>query len=300
MELTPGRLRDLPLSIGHLPQILIRHKYLPLLLQIPTNGAVVSRIHSARMPRVSYPRSRRYLLQFLSFHNHPPGEAATLFWVCLHVLMIYSRDTANTMGPLYGPPTPGRMHSQETRPDSRPNHNADSEMHEMYREFVHNLTSSPDVLTFFLSLRLQALLKDPRNHPPTALVDIRREKRVVLVLALHSNSQPISNLGWEGILLPQTRSVDPVQQISPRRLLKLSIQVHACSTGAVNVRPCDNCWSRERPPTAHNVQPYMIDFQAQSRRIALSTQMDGNENCLKADVKFHFTCYSRHHGGMYR
>ena len=211
--------------------------------------------------------------------------------------MIYSRNTANTMGPPYGPPTPSRM--QELRPDLRPNHIADAEVHEMYREFVHNLRSSPDVLTFCLSLRLQALLKDPRNHPPTALVNIRREKQVVLVLDLHSNSQPIGNRGWEGILLPQTRSVDSVQQISPRRLLKLSIQVLACSTGVVNVRPCDNCWSREQPPTPHNVQPYMIDFKAQSRKIALSTHLDGNDNCLKADVKFRFTCYSRHHGGKY-
>ena len=210
--------------------------------------------------------------------------------------MIHSHNTVDTMGPPYYMSAPSRM--QEPRPDSRPNHNADSVVHEMYREFVHNLRSSPDVLTFFLSLRLQAFLKDPRNQPPTALVNIRREKRVVLVLTLHSISQPISNRGWEGILLPQTRSVDSVQQISPRRLLKLSIQVLASSTGVVNVRPCDNCWSRERPPT--DVQPYMIDFQAQSRRIALSTQMDGNDNCLKADVKFHFTCYSRHHGGMYR
>ena len=181
-------------------------------------------------------------------------------------------------------------------PDSRL---TDPEVHEVYREFVHKLRSSPNVLTFFLSLRLQALLKDPRNHPPTTPVNIRREKRVVLVLDLHSNSQSIGNRGWEGILLPQTRSVDSVQQISPRRVLKLSTQVLACSTGAVNVRPCDNCWSRERPPNADNVQPYMIDFMAESRKIALSTHLDGNDNCLKADIKFHFTCYSRHHGGKY-
>ena len=207
--------------------------------------------------------------------------------------MIYSHNTAITIGP---PPTPIPL--GVSQPNSRLNHNDGPEVHAIYREFVHNLPSSPDALTILLSLRLQALLKDPRNHPAAALVNVRREKKVVLVLALHSNSDPISNWGWEGILLPQTRSVQSVQQISPRGLLKLSIQVLACSTGVVNVRPCDNCWSRERPPT--DVRPYMIDFQAQSRRIALSTQMDGNDNCLKADVKFHFTCYSRHHGGMYK
>ena len=246
-------------------------------------------------PRVSFSRSRCHLTPFYSWS---PGEIATSFWACPHVLTIYSHNTPNPMGtPHYnnGPAPHNRMPGQP--PDSRL---TDTEVHEMYREFVHNLRSSPDVLTNFLSLRLQALLKDPRNEPPTALVNIRREKRVVLLLALHSISQPISNRGWEGILLPQTRSVESVQQISPRRLLKLSIQVLACSSGVVNVRPCDSCWSRERPPTFDNVQPYMIDFQAQSRRIALSTQMDGNDNCLKADVMFHFTCYSRHHGGTYR
>ena len=155
-------------------------------------------------------------------------------------------------------------------------------------------------INIFLSLRLQALLTDPRNHRPSVPVNIRREKRISLALALHSTSQPISNRGWEGILLPQTRSVESGQQVSPRGLLKLSIQVLSWSTGGVNVRPCDNCWSRERPPIDDNVQPYMIDFKAQSRKIALSTHLGGNENCLKADVRFHFTCYSRHHGGMYR
>ena len=57
--------------------------------------------------------------------------------------MIYSHNTANTMVPPYYPPyymnTPSRMH--EPRPDSRLNHNADPVVHEMYREFVHNLRS---------------------------------------------------------------------------------------------------------------------------------------------------------------
>ncbi len=149
---------------------------------------------------------------------------------------------------------------------------------------------------------MQALLKDPKNQPQSALVNIRREKRVVLAFALDSDFHPIINRGWEGIVLPQTRSVEsgPVQPISPTKLLKLSIQVLACARGDVNAQPCNSCWSRERPPLDPNVQPYMIDFQAQSRQIALSAHMNGNRSYLKADVKFHFTCYSRHHEGLYR
>jgi hypothetical protein len=266
-------------------------------------------MHSVRMPRdpwVSCLRSCtptrvqciRQLVEFLCSHRHPPGETATSSWVCLHVLMVYSHNTNNPMGSAYSivsPVAPSRV--QGPPPD--PQLNYDPDVHEMYREFVRHLRSSPGVLTFFLSLRLQALLKDPKNQTPTALVNIRREKQVILALALHSQSyHPISSRGWEGLLLPQTRSVDSVPQVPPMGLLKLSIQVLACSTGDVNVRPCGNCWSRERPD--HNVLPYMIDFKAQSHKIALSTHQRENDNCVKADVKFHFTCYSRHHGGPYR
>ena len=152
-----------------------------------------------------------------------------------------------------------------------------------------------DLLTLFFSLRLQTFLKDPRNQQPGALVNIRHEKKVVLALSLDSEFHPISNRGWEGILLPQTRSVEsvPLEQISPMKLLKLSIQVVA--RGNANAQPCNNCWSRERPHD-YNVQPYMINFHAQSRQIALGR----NNNCLTADVAFHFTCYSRRHESPYR
>ena len=212
--------------------------------------------------------------------------------------MIYSHNTNTTVGPTYPINTSARRsRTQEPPPNSRPNPIPDPAVHPMYQEFVHNLRSPPDLLTLFLSLRLQAELKDPKNQQPGATVNIRREKKVVLTFALHSDSHPISNQGWEGILLPQTRSVEsaPVQQISPTKLLKLSIQVLACVRGDVNARPCNNCWSREQPPDDHDVKPYMIDFNAQSRQIAFGR----NNNSLTADVKFHFTCYSRHHDGLY-
>ena len=163
------------------------------------------------------------------------------------------------MGPprsINGPVAPSR--AQKPLPDSRLNHIPDPAVHANCREFVHDLRRPPDLLTFCLSLRLQALLKDPRNQHPSALVNIKREDGVVLALALHSDSHPISNWGWEGILLPQTRSVEsiPVQQISSMKLLKLSIQVLACARGDANAQPCNNCWSRERRSLVHNVQPY--------------------------------------------
>ena len=231
-------------------------------------------------------------MKFLSFHNRCSGETATSFWAYSRVLMIYSHNTNNTVGPTYhintsaGPP-----------PDSRLNHIRDPAVHAMYQEFVHHLRSPPDLLTLFLSLRLQAEVKDPKKQQPGATVNIKREKKVVLTLALHSDSYPIGDRGWEGILLPQTRSVEsgPVQQISPTKLLKLSIQVLACARGDVNAQPCNNCWSRERPPDDRDVQPYMIDFRARSRQIAL----DRSNNSLMADVAFKFTCYSRHHEGLY-
>ena len=167
-----------------------------------------------------------------------------------------------------------------------------------------------DLLIFFLSLRLRAVLKDPRDQQPTLPVEIRREKKVVLGLVLYSDSQPVGKYGWEGIQLPQTGSVKPGQQILSGKLLKLSIQVFGSSTGAPNAQPCDRCWVREQRGINPNVcttnlQPYMIDFKSESLTTALSRPLDENclradVNCLKTDVTFHFTCYSRHHEGMYK
>ena len=183
-------------------------------------------------------------------------------------------------------------------PGSRLNRVPNPGVHPVYQEFVHHLRSPPDLLTLFFSLHLQAELKVPKKHQPDAQVKLRREKRVVLTLALDSDSHSISSRGWEGILLPQTRSVEsvPVHQIPPAKLLKLSIQVLACPTGDATAQPCNNCWSRQRPPHDYNIQPYMIDFRAQNRQIALGR----NNNCLTADVAFYFTCYSRHHESPYR
>ena len=144
------------------------------------------------------------------------------------------------------------------------------------------------------------MLKDPKDQGPTVPVEIRREKQVVLGLVLYSDSRPVSEYGWEGIQLPQTGSVKSRQQTISERLLKLSIQVFGSSTGAPNVEPCDSCWDREQQTNVQlaNLQPYMIDFKSKSRTTVLSRPLD--ENCLKADITFHFICYSKHHQGMYK
>ena len=162
------------------------------------------------------------------------------------------------------------------------------------------LVPFPDLLIYFLSLHLQAMLKDPKDQRPTVPVEIRREKQVVLGLVLYSDSPPVSEYGWEGIQLPQTGSVKSGQQTLSERLLKLSIQVFGSSTGAPNAEPCDSCWDREQQANVHqaNLQPYMIDFKSKSRTTVLSRPLD--DNCLKADVTFHFTCYSKHHEGRYK
>ena len=165
------------------------------------------------------------------------------------------------------------------------------------------LVPLPDLLILFLSLCLQAVLKDPKDQQFTTPVEVRREKKVVLGLVLYSDSQPIDGFGWEGIQLPQTRSVKSDQQQLSERLLKLSIQLFGGLTGAPNPDPCRNCWDREREAInpkfcPENVQPYMINFKSNSLTTALSRPLDGN--CLKTDVTFHFTCYSKHHEGTYK
>ena len=159
-----------------------------------------------------------------------------------------------------------------------------------------------DLLIFFLSARMQTVLKDPKVQQLTSSVTIRREKKVVLELSLHSDSHPIGYWGWKGIRLPQTGSVKSGQQPVLGNVLGLSIQVIGCSPGAPNVQPCHHCWDRERqgidPNICLSLRPYMIDFKAAKPTTVLSGPLDGS--CLKADVTFHFTCYSKHHGGAYR
>ena len=164
-------------------------------------------------------------------------------------------------------------------------------------------TDVSDLLKKFPSARLQAMLKDPTAQQLTSPVTIRREKKVVLELSLHLDSHPIGYWDWKGIQLPRTRSVKAGQQDVPGKLLKLSIQVSGCSAAVPNIQPCRTCWNRERQAIDPNVfpsnlQPYMIDLKAENLTTPLSGPLDGN--CLKADVTFHFTCYSRHHGGPYR
>ena len=143
------------------------------------------------------------------------------------------------------------------------------------------------------------MLKNPNAQQLTSPITIRREKKVVLELSLHSDFHPIGHWGWGGLQLPQTRSVKSGQQAVSGKLLKLSIQVSGRSAGVPNAQPCQYCWDREFAidPTV-NLPPYMIDFKAESLTTLLSGPIDGNR--LKADVTFQFTCYSKHHGGSYR
>jgi hypothetical protein len=153
----------------------------------------------------------------------------------------------------------------------------------------------------FLSLRLRAVLRDPRDQQLTGPVIMRREKMVAIELVLHSASQSSTPWGWQGIQLPQSYSVKPTQRPPSGKLLKLSIQVIGCTTGDPDVRPCNMCWARERHGRVGtpDLQPYMIDFKAESDIVALSEPSYTDDKCLKAIVKFRFTCYSRHNGGIY-
>ena len=188
---------------------------------------------------------------------------------------------------------------QEPVPGSRINHFPDPEVHELYRGFVHDLNRRSCSFEKILSVTLQTSLKDPKVRQRTSPVTIRREKKVVLELSLHSDSRPIDHWGWKGIQLPQTRSVKSDQQAVPGEPLKLSIQVSGYSADVPNAQPCSHCWDRERAldPTV-KLPPYMIDFQAKKLTTLRSGPLDGNR--LKVDVSFHFTCFSHHHGGSYR
>ena len=192
---------------------------------------------------------------------------------------------------------------QEPRPSSRLDHFPDLEVHEAYRGFVHDSHRRSLSVKKILSVRLQTILKDPKAQQPNSPVTIRREKKVVLELSLHSDSHPIGYWDWKGIQLPRTSSVKSGQHSVPGRLLKLSIQVSGCSTAVPNIQPCPTCWKREQQALDPNVfpsdlQPYIIDFKAENPTTLLSGPSDGS--CLKADVTFHFTCFSKHHGGPYR
>jgi len=145
---------------------------------------------------------------------------------------------------------------------------------------------------------MQAVLKDPRNQQTTAPVRIRREKKVTVELALHSDTGPFNRWGWEAIEIPQTGFVKPTPQTFSGRHLKLSTQVLGCLP---NAQPCSNCWEREQRTIDPDLdlQPYMINFRAESRMINLPWPLCADDKCRRVEIKFYFTCYSRHHGGQY-
>jgi hypothetical protein len=145
-----------------------------------------------------------------------------------------------------------------------------------------------------LSIRLEATLKDPASQVPDSTVEVRREKRVILELFLGSRDGSINEWGWQGIQLPLTGSVKAAQPRLEEGLLHLSILAYGSSTGALLSRPCENCWIRERRALGYrpSIQPYIVDFKADNPVTVLSRKSDSP--FLKAEVTFHFTCYSNH------
>jgi len=145
-----------------------------------------------------------------------------------------------------------------------------------------------------LSVRLQARLKDPASQVPNNIVEVRREKRVVLELFLYSSDGPINKWGWQAIQLPPTGSVKAAQPRFQEGLLHLSVVAYGGSTGSLLSQPCENCWIREQRTLGHrsSIQPYIVDFKADNPVTVLSRTPDSR--FLQAEVTFHFTCYTRH------
>ena len=149
------------------------------------------------------------------------------------------------------------------------------------------------------SVRLQANLKDPASQLQGSTVELRREKRVILELFLGSSDGSINDWVWQGIQVPSTGSVKSAQPRLQEGLLYLSVQVYGSSSGALLSRPCDKCWTRERRALGYHpsIQPYIIDFKADNPVIVLSRTSDSP--FLKAEVTFHFTCYTSHQQEAY-
>ena len=152
-----------------------------------------------------------------------------------------------------------------------------------------------------LSVRLHAALKDPAGQVSTTTVEVRREKRVVLELFLSASDRAIDkSWGWQGIYLPPTGSIKHAQPRLQGGLLYLSVQVHGGSSGTLLSSPCKHCWDREQralgnPP---DLQPYIVDFKADNPVTILSRTPDFR--FLKAEVTFHFTCYTSHQQEEYK
>lgn len=150
------------------------------------------------------------------------------------------------------------------------------------------------------SVRLDAKLKDPASQMPDSTVEVRREKRVVLELFLSSNNAAINEWGWQGIQIPPTGSVKPTQPKLQEGLLYLSVLAYGSSTGTLISRPCEHCWIREQRALGQrpNIQPCIVDFKADNPVTILSRTPDST--FLKAEVTFHFTCYTSHQQQEYK
>jgi len=162
------------------------------------------------------------------------------------------------------------------------------------------------------SIRLKCHLKDPKGYQPNSKIIVRREKRVVLEMHLQADCE---RMGWKGIALPRTGNVKQSNQQPPTRLLYFSIEVHGSTTGMCLTQPsqpCDNCWRREMRllGNPHNLPYYLIDFKSDrfvqfvfflcSWLIVLNFSpfiLFPRADTLpyaKAEVTFHFACYSGH------
>ena len=150
-----------------------------------------------------------------------------------------------------------------------------------------------------LSIHLQVKLKDPASQSPDSTVEVRREKRVVLEMFMSSSNESINVWGWQGIQLPPTGSVKSAQPRLQEGLLYFSVLVYGGSTGTPLSQPCEKCWSRERRALGFHpsIQPYIVDFKADNPVTILSRTQDSR--FLKAEVTFHFTCYTSHQREAY-
>ena len=111
------------------------------------------------------------------------------------------------------------------------------------------------------SIRLECHLKTPKGYQQNSKIIVRREKRVVFEMHLHADCE---RMGWKGIAIPRTGSVQQSNQQVPTRLLYFSIEVHGSTTGMCLTQPCEYCWRREMRllDNPHGLPHYLIDFRS--------------------------------------
>ena len=111
------------------------------------------------------------------------------------------------------------------------------------------------------SIRLECHLKVPTGYQHNSKIIVRREKRLILEVHLQADFE---RMGWKGIAVPRTGSVQQSNQQPPTGLLYFSIEVHGGTTGMCLTRPCDNCQRREMRSLGnpYGLSHYLIDFKS--------------------------------------